>query len=290
MNITLGLCTRDNEDTIEETLTSILKQKRLPDEIIICDKSRDKTLKIIESLLFGVLPLKIINQKGDGVGDAYQQIYLNLCNTDVFVTLQTNLRVEEDWLKKIEMGFEDNPWADIISSSPKAYFTGRNMAIRIETLRRVDGWDNRFLRGEDWDIHIRLKRIGAKSVYVNGINHRWIKKDDTDTIWKSLRKPTSITFLAKYGLWYLKFRPIHVLGDLSSLFLIGCFVTLPIFTYIGLVAIILNILGFGIVHNLFYGWRISLFPRTVKHQFLNGIACLSCLVLRRYKEEEVEIK
>jgi glycosyltransferase involved in cell wall biosynthesis len=287
---------------------SILKQERKPDKIIICDKSRDKTLDIIRKLSqqHG-FPMEILHQKGDGVGDAYQQIYNNLDEeTEVFATLQTNLVVEGDWLKKIEKGFNDNPGANLISSyfppgqegmyfehigGKRGFFTGRNMAIRLEALRRVNGWDPNLARGEDWDINIRLWRAGIRSVAVKGIDHRWIKAETMNTFSKSVRQPTSLTFVAKYGLWYLRFNPVHVFGDLSCVLLLILLASLPGTVFINLsyhsqlpliinmVAILLDVALYVVSYALFYQMKInvsSLF-RTVKHQALNGLGFLSAL-------------
>jgi len=144
LKITVGICTRDNEGTIEETLVSILKQERRPDKIIVCDKSRDKTLDVIRGLSqrYGV-PIQILHQNGDGVGDAYQQIYKNLGEeTEVFATLQTNLVVESDWLKKIERGFNDNPDVGLISS----YFRRGRKEHILNTLEEKEASS----RGETW--------------------------------------------------------------------------------------------------------------------------------------------
>jgi len=308
LKITVSICTRDNEDTIEETLLSILKQERKPDRIIICDKSRDKTLDIIRRLSqeHGT-PIEILHQSGDGVGDAYQQIYNDLGEeTEIFATLQTNLVVESGWLKKIEKGFNDNPGVDLISSyfppgqegiyfehtgGEKGFFTGRNMAIRLEALRRVNGWDPNLSRGEDWDLNIRLWRAGIRSVAVEGIDHRWIKAETMNTLKKSVRQPTSLTFMAKYGLWYLRFDSVHVFGDLSSVLLLILLASLPGTVFINLsyhsqlplivnlVAMLLNTALYVMSYALFYQMRItmsSLFG-TVKHQVLNGLGFLSAL-------------
>jgi glycosyltransferase involved in cell wall biosynthesis len=306
LKITVGICTRDNDDTIEETLVSILKQERKPDKIIVCDKSRDKTLDVIRGLSqnYG-MPIQILHQKGDGVGDAYQQIYKNWGEeTEIFATLQTNLVVESDWLKKIERGFNDNPDVGLISSyfppgqegtyfehtgGKIGFFTGRNMAIRLEALRRVNGWDPNLSRGEDWDLNIRLWRAGIRSVGVKGIDHRWIKAETMNTLEKSIRQPTSLTFMAKYGLWYLKFDPVHVFGDLSCVLLLLLLASLPGTVFINLsyqsqlplivnaAAIILNTALYVASYALFYHMKITVsnLLRTLKHQVLNGLGFLS---------------
>ena len=308
LKITVGICTRDNEGTIEDTLTSILRQERKPDKIIVCDKSRDKTLDVIKNLSYKYgVPIKILHQKGEGVGDAYQQIYKNLGEgIDIFATLQTNLVVERDWLRKIEKGFNDNPEVDLVVSyfplgqegtyfehigGKRGYFTGRNMAIRMEALRRINGWDPNFLRGEDWDIHIRLWKAGIRSIAIKGINHRWIKTESMDTLKKAIIKPTSLTFLAKYGLWYLRFRLVHVIGDISCAILLILLVLLPetVFIHLGyhnrlplvinLMSLLSNIIFYVIIYTLFYQRKISLsiFFKTVKHQVLNGLGFFSAL-------------
>ncbi len=308
MKIAVSICTKNNEDTIKDTLASILRQERRPDEIIICDKSNDKTLNIIENLSHKyAAPIEIIHQKGEGVGDAYQQIYENLEeDIDVLATLQTNLVADSDWLEKIEQGFEDNPWADLVVPSfasgqegtyseraggKKGYLTGRNMAIRVEALRRVNGWDPSFLRGEDWDLNIRLWKAGVRCIAIKGIKHRWIKNESMDVLKKAIRKPTSLTFLAKYGLWYLKFRPVHVFGDLSSALLLTLLMSLPatisvhliyhnpLPLTINLITLLSDATLYMAMYIIFYQREISMssFIKIMKHETLNGLAFFSAL-------------
>jgi glycosyltransferase involved in cell wall biosynthesis len=317
LKIAVGICTKDIEDTIEETLTSIVRQERSPDRIIICDKSNDKTLDIVKNLSRKyAAPMHILHQKGDGVGDAYQQMYENLEeDTDALATLQTNLVVDSDWLEKIEQGFEDNPWADLVVPSftsgqegpyserlggKRGYLTGRNMAITVDALRRVNGWDSSFLRGEDWDLNIRLWKAGVRCVAIRGIEHRWIRNESMDVLKKAKRKPTSLTFLAKYGLWYLRFRPVHVLGDLCSALLVALFMLLPGTISIYLVFHNLLPLGMNLImalfgvtsyvgtYVIFYKREMSMssLVKIMKHAILNGLAFFSALyrlVSRDYK-------
>ena len=308
MKIAVGICTYNNEDTIEETLLSILEQERKPDQVIICDKSKDRTLDIIERVSKKYkISLMILLQKGDGVGDARQHIYKNLKdNIDVLATLDTNQVVKRDWLKKIEKGFKDNLGVDLIVSSfpsnqkgtyfehiggTRGYFTERNMAIRVKTLKKINGWDPNFLRGEDWDLHIRLWKAGVRSVAIKGINHKMIKKESGKTLKKAIRQPSSLTFLAKYGLWYLSFRSVHVFGDISSVILLILLVLLPETIFIHLIshnplpllanmtAVFLNVTLFIVKFSSIYQIRLNLsgISGIIWRQFLNGVSFLCAL-------------
>lgn len=296
LEILVGLCTKNNEDTISRTLKALIRQNRKPDKIIVCDKSTDQTPEIVKKFIVKTeIPIKILRQDGKGVGDAYQTIYKNAKNYEVFATIQTNLIIPANWLNLIEKAFKENKEAELVvatyprekegeyKSYPyghRRYFTGRNMAIKKTALDRINGWDPNFLRGEDWDLHIRLGVSGVKSIAVKGIEHKWIKEESMDILSKALIKPTSISFIAKYGLWYLKFNPYHVMGDAAALLGILLLTTTIVFLVINIKLAVLSFLIFLIIYFIFLGgyyinYRKISFFITLKHFILNGIGIIS---------------
>lgn len=231
--VVVGIPTYNNEDTIGDTIEMVLAQTQTPDRIVCCDKSTDNTQDIIQSYRENnpEISIEIINQSGDGVADAYDEI-LNYIGSeyDLFVTLQTDLIVDKDWLSGHIDAHDEHPEIDIVTGDNKAnnptdkevdpnerpYYVGRNFSAKEGTLESIDGWDSNFLRGEDWDMRIRLAGVGTRVYAKTDIGYEWQKEDPYITLSKAKRKPTSVTFLSKYGRWYLGFHPSHVVADTLS--------------------------------------------------------------------------
>ncbi len=88
MKVSVALCTYNGEKYIEEQLTSILRQTRLPDEIVVSDDgSSDRTLEIVSSVLEGSgVELRILKNSGTHgvVGNFYNA--MSSCSGDIIFT------------------------------------------------------------------------------------------------------------------------------------------------------------------------------------------------------------
>lgn len=290
--VAVGLCTYNNEDTIEETLSTLVNQTVKPDLIIICDKSSDKTFNKLQYFSKNSeIPIKIILQKGDGVASAYQEIYHELKKTneyDIFATLQTDWKVKSDWLESHLKERERFPSCESVSVTKNikesyivksikdpGFFTGVNMSINMSALDKVNGWDVNFLRGEDWDIGIRLYYAGVVALRSNKPISERIKDDEPYiSLSKAKRKPTSLTFLAKYGRFYLKLNPEHVIGDIVSLSFWMLLILFPIailinLAYKVLLAVLVAIISIYILRLKIEGNSTNL---ALRRLILNGVA------------------
>ena len=95
LTIAVGIPTANNEDTIRETLESLLRQTVQPDRIIIIDASTDSTPNIVRSVNKNTsVPIEIHQQstRGQGVGGARQDIY-DLLEEDILACLDTQKKV-----------------------------------------------------------------------------------------------------------------------------------------------------------------------------------------------------
>ena len=233
--LVLGVCTYNVEDTIKETLDSILNQTVKPDLFVICDKSTDKTPEILEDFKQKAdFEVQILKQKGVGVADALQDIYEYINNRgsyDILVTFETDRAFSENWLETHLSLREEFKGCDLVSSvdrpvetyvaqslKDRLYCWAVDMSINWGALERVGGWDRNMLRSDDWDLHIRLGLAGITPV-VTSKNLHWVinEKHNQLTLEKMKKRDTSLVFLAKYGLWYLRFHPAHFFSDLFSM-------------------------------------------------------------------------
>ncbi len=231
MRAVLGICTKNNENTIRKQLEIIISQKRKPDEIVFVDSSQDETPEIIDTVLGETnIAYKIIRQKGRGLGDARQEIYMYAKKRkyDIIVFLDTEkYPVSKYWFENhLKFHITNRNFAilngrfvkrDYEPKSPFKdgnYFIQCNCSIKIEYLNKVGGYDRRFERGEDWDLAIRLYKVGARSFVSSSVAERIHKADSLSTfIKKKLHRSSSIKFLSKYRLYYLKNYPQHLIAD-----------------------------------------------------------------------------
>lgn len=235
-NIAVGLCTKNEEDSIRQTIRSIRDQKRPPQFVFVCDDSEDSTPKIIReelkesNILFDIFQ----QQRYSGHGGARRELYEHVkdVDPDIFCMIDANIKVDPTWLEKILDFWEDHPEYDALTSphcsknvhhecnSPHDPFYYRHAAIALDTslIEKIDGWDADFNRGEDWDFALRMYRSGAR-VFTSS---RWCSNYvNSDPILLSKERiagnPTSIPYLSKYGTWYAKFHPLQIIKDAGSL-------------------------------------------------------------------------
>lgn len=118
MLITAVIPTRNRPDDLERAVASVCAQSRLPDELLIIDQSHDESsrhrvLKLVGSAgvslkLDYVLDATIaglVAAKSAAVGHAHG---------DIVCFLEDDVVLESDYLRNIELGFEQNP--DMVGS------------------------------------------------------------------------------------------------------------------------------------------------------------------------------
>lgn len=234
LSLAVGIPTANSEDTIENTLESLVEQTVQPDRIIVVDASTDSTPDIVRAVdERATVPIELHHQsdRGRGVGGARQDMF-DLLEEDVLACLDTQKRVGPEWVETRLRFHRENPEYDVLSgmrseeqidrpaSGPKDtnFLRQSNCSIRKSALDRVGGWDPWMARGEDWDLRIRLWTSGARSFIKSDLGCEFVERDDPESAFrKILSRPSSADFLRKYGSWYLRFHPIHPLGDIASL-------------------------------------------------------------------------
>lgn len=274
--LVVGVCTYNVEDTIRDTLDTILNQTVKPDLFVVCDKSNDKTPEILEKFKQKAdFEVQILKQKGIGVGDASQDIYEHIKSRggyDILVIFETDRAFAKNWLET-HLALRDEYDCNLVSivdrqeagtyvaSSLKdrLYCWSADMSIDLDMLRKVGGWDRNFQRGDDWDLHIRVGTSGVKPVVCSKPLHYLIsEKHNQYTISKMKRRPSSLPYLAKYGLWYLRFHPAHVISDLFSvLFWVIVPILFPLSLFLmNLKLIILNAIIISIMLISYYIYSV----------------------------------
>jgi glycosyltransferase involved in cell wall biosynthesis len=289
--VVVGVPTYNNEDTVERTIEVFEAQTVPPAELVFCDASTDRTPELIERKAGEVdaFEITLLEQAGDGVADAYNRILSYLDGDyDLFGTLQTDFGVDPDWVENAVEIHRAHPDVDVVNAhtgihrrldpTEPPYFSGRCFTAKAGVLERVDGWDENFLRGEDWDIRIRLTGAGTTAFGTDLLAYENFADDPPITLRKALRKPTSATFLAKYGPWYARYHPSHVLADaLAALAVLGVLLT-PLAAPYGVALTLLTVGVYLAGHNLTMGdVDGSRVVGVVRKQFLDGIGVWSAV-------------
>jgi glycosyltransferase involved in cell wall biosynthesis len=111
LKISIALCTYNGAQFLQEQLESIAHQTRIPDEMIICDdKSKDRTLKVIEDFASkATFPVKIVlNDKNLGSTKNFEKA-IELCTGDIIFLSDQDDVWYPDKLDKIERIFSVSP-------------------------------------------------------------------------------------------------------------------------------------------------------------------------------------
>lgn len=294
----VGVPTYNNEATISETIAVFEEQTVSPTELVFCDASDDRTPEILREHAERVddFEITVLEQEGDGVADAYNQLlaYAGERDYDIFGTLQTRYRLPETWVERAIEIHEAHPDVDLVNNADgiheqvgpdhPAYFAGRCFTAKAGVLESVDGWDENFLRGEDWDIRIRLTSQGATAFATEELSYEPIADDPPISLSKARRKPTSVTFLWKYGLWYARYHPSHVIADGLAAGLIAGLILIaltPLSVFLGAVGAVLaagSAVAYNLGHHLTRGSvHGSHLVGPVRKQFLDGVGVVSAL-------------
>jgi glycosyltransferase involved in cell wall biosynthesis len=128
----IAIPTRNGERFIEQTILSIINQKRKPDEIIIIDdNSSDLTKNIISKYLN--FNIKFIENKyPDGFASAWNRLS-EFCTSKYLTILHQDDLLNEDYLFYVEKAFQEFPEAGHLYSSCR-YINGDGEIIREPSL------------------------------------------------------------------------------------------------------------------------------------------------------------
>jgi GT2 family glycosyltransferase len=199
MRVTLGVCVKDSERTIEKCLRlNVINQdfqKKLMEVIVVDGNSKDKTVEIARNAISGSgVVADFLSDKGEGLGVA-RQIVLDHAHTEYVVWIDGDVLFSRDFVKNIVTFMDQNPQvcvatgryvypesADVtlpaslqnlykhvgsIEFVQKKEYQGlppNDACIyRLRACKQVGGFDKRITgAGEDLDIIIRMMKKGWK--------------------------------------------------------------------------------------------------------------------------------
>lgn len=199
MKVTV-LITLLNDKRVERTLDSLRKQSRAPDEILVADGgSRHDILDILARF-----PEARVEHHPGSVAETRASALKNVA-TDVVAFLDSDEVAPPGWLaalvEPIEAGHADYAGGPTRPLAPpqgkgeaylndfEAWFYPNvvahditklpmgNSAWRVDALREAGGFDPRLVwGGEDYDVNIRVAKLGKRGVFVNSA---WVFHDQS---------------------------------------------------------------------------------------------------------------
>ena len=197
LKITVGLCVKNGESNINETLESIFNQifpRKQIELIIVYGGSRDKTLTKIKENLSNVKIRSKIFCENEGIGAA-RQIVVKNADGDYIVWIDCGLIIPKNYLRKQVEFMDRNPKVGIAkgmygilqkaetvsileniafaaafskcNGKPAPRLPGTEGSIyRVEAIRQVGGFDRNIRgAGEDLDAAYRIGAAGW-TIYV----------------------------------------------------------------------------------------------------------------------------
>ena len=231
--ITVGVCVRNAQTTIGETIDSILMQDYGPErvEIIVVDgNSTDATLTIVRHLLSNArVRWSLYSDEGKGLGYARQSVvnhaqgkYIVFVDSDVVIRkdfldeqiafLNTHPRVGVAlgrYMYRDGGGLLSSIWNLYLSAFPG--FVGCAFSFRKDAITDADGFDEKITgAGEEVELIARIQSKAWESAVTDRAkfyhNHRW-------TVRNFLSEHTWFG----YGGYYAALKDRHLLSLLRSL-------------------------------------------------------------------------
>ena len=192
----------NEESSIRSFLNSLIKQTKLPDEVVIVDGgSTDNTFSVISDFRFQISNknVKIILKKGNrSVG---RNTAIKHATGNVIVCSDAGCVFDERWIENIIKPFSDKkidvvagyydsiaktvfqkcliPYVLVMSDKvdPKIFLPAtRSMAFTKSIWENIGGFDEKFSFNEDYIFAKKLKKIGAKIAFVKGAVVYWLPR------------------------------------------------------------------------------------------------------------------
>lgn len=120
--VSVVIATRNRSQWLENTIGSLTKQTRLPDEIIIVDNASTDDTRAVVHKLQKKLPLRYIYEAKKGIPYA-RNCGVQAASGDLIVFIDDDAIADENWLKNIEIPFIRDPNIGAVGGLIKPYPT-----------------------------------------------------------------------------------------------------------------------------------------------------------------------
>jgi len=219
--------------------------------VLVCDGgSTDRTLEILKEY-----PVKIVATNVRGVGSA-RNVLASAASGKIIAWIDSDVVIPINWLELREKIHRERPEIDCLSNltgfmdikeaiqrskipislekivlNLSEKISQSALTIKRDVIQKAGGYDPLFEWGEEWDLRIRLLRVGTKLYRTETClayhirSKRFLKR--TQKFLLHDLKPRDLIFagnflcfLSKYGLWYIRHNPRHFVTFLLRLWLL----------------------------------------------------------------------
>ncbi len=273
------ICTTYNEEkTIGELLDSILKQTKVPDEIIIVDSlSKDNTTKIIRS--FKDKKIKLIEKKCDIATG--RNIAVKASKNNLILVTDGGCILDKKWCEEITKPFKDKSVkvaGGVFKPLAKNFFekcegvivckpiekideikflpSSRSLAFKKDVWKKIGGYPIHKIGGEDTKFVLDLKERGFKIV----VNKRAI------AYWR-MRSPLN-NFIRQYYLYAVgdvKMGNIYRMkANLLFALLVPTYLLSAAASWFFYKPLAVALFGFGFFYFLYHGIKVALAVKNIR--------------------------
>ena len=196
--VTLGICVKNSERTIEKCLLNVINQnfpKKLMEVIVVDGNSKDKTVEIARNVISGSgIVADFLSDEGEGLGVG-RQIVLDHAHTEYVIWVDSDVLCSRNFVKNIVAFMDQNPQV-CVATGRYVYLEGACVTLpaslqnlskhvasiqfvpekeyqglppndasiyRLRACKQVGGFDKRITgAGEDLDLIIRMMKKGWK--------------------------------------------------------------------------------------------------------------------------------
>jgi glycosyltransferase involved in cell wall biosynthesis len=153
LSFAMWVSLRANE--LRDQLDSLLQQRRLPDELVICDDaSTDGSLEILRSFVAAApCPVRLeVNERNLGISNNFEKA-IGLCAGEIIATCDQDDYWMPEKLQKVEQAFIDDPEVGMVFSDAELVDEGLNpLGARLWETTFPESIHRDFVSGRAFDI------------------------------------------------------------------------------------------------------------------------------------------
>jgi glycosyltransferase involved in cell wall biosynthesis len=186
LGVSVILTVKNDAAGCAQTLSSLAKQSRGPDEVVVVDGgSTDQTREIVDSFLARLTGLRLIDLPGANIAEG-RDLATRHAAGPVIASIDAGCTAAPNWLEKLVEPFERDPCTDVVAGmyevesatlfeevvglatmrgqlapvDPETFNpSGRSMAYTKDAWARAGGWPTWLRYSEDTLFDHRLRRV-----------------------------------------------------------------------------------------------------------------------------------
>ncbi len=132
LSISVAIITLNRAESLKDTLTSLTRQRRQPDEVVVVDNgSTDHTREVVLSFR-DRLNVKYVYEAVRGIPHARNAGILNATG-DIVACIDDDCIADEHWLKKLEIPFVKDPNIGVVGGGLSWFKVGEGVVETFYT-------------------------------------------------------------------------------------------------------------------------------------------------------------